>query len=351
MTLAVDSTKPVVWFREIGIHDRPVAGGKGASLGEMTGAGFPIPAGFVVSTAAFNQWLQELDKVYNIRSRITALDKDDLPAIQQCTAEIRAVLENEPLSAQLHDSIVGSYTELGTSHPVAIRSSATSEDSSEASFAGLQDTYLWVLDEAGLINKIRSCWASLYSSESVSYRLRLHVPEAQLAMAVVVQRMVNSRCSGVMFTRSPTTGDRSVVTIEGSWGLGSAVVSGEVTPDRFVVNKVTREIRTRVVANKAIEHVPAEGGGVLELEVSAERRAQCCLSDVQIHELVALGKKVEQHYGSPQDIEWAQDQDGNLLLLQSRPETVWAGKERVIVAKPAARAFDHIFNVMGGLKK
>jgi len=181
--------------------------------------------------------------------------------------------------------------------------------------------------------------------------LRLHVPEAQLAMAVVVQRMVNSRCSGVMFTRSPTTGDRSVVTIEGSWGLGSAVVSGEVTPDRFVVNKVTREIRTRVVANKAIEHVPAEGGGVLELEVSAERRAQCCLSDVQIHELVALGKKVEQHYGSPQDIEWAQDQDGNLLLLQSRPETVWAGKERVIVAKPAARAFDHIFNVMGGLKK
>ncbi len=352
MSSAVASKQqPVLWFKELGIHDRPVAGGKGASLGEMTGAGLPIPPGFVVSTVAFNQWLQELDQRHSIRSRITALDKDNLPAIQQCTAEIRALIEHEPLSPQLHATIVGSYAELGAGHPVAVRSSATSEDSAEASFAGLQDTYLWVKSEAELISKIRSCWASLYNPESVSYRLRLNLPEAQLAMGVVVQRMVNSSCSGVMFTRSPTTGDRSVITIEGSWGLGSAVVSGEVTPDRFVINKVTREIRTRVVADKAIEHVPAEQGGVLEQEVSAERRKQCCLSDAQIHALVALGKKVEQHYGSPQDIEWALDQDGNILLLQSRPETVWASKERMAVAKPAARAFDHIFNVMGGVKK
>lgn len=343
--------QPVLWFSELGIHDRPIAGGKGASLGEMTGAGLPIPPGFVVSTVAFNQWLQELDRTHAIRARIAALDKDDLPAIQQCTAEIRAVIEHEPLSAQLHDTIARSYAELGVTHPVAVRSSATSEDSAQASFAGLQDTWLWVTDEAELISKIRSCWASLYSPESVSYRLRLNVPEAQLAMAVVVQRMVHSRCSGVMFTRSPTTGDRSVITIEGSWGLGSAIVSGEVTPDRFVINKVTRDIRTRVVADKAMEHVPAESGGVLEQAVSADRRQQCCLSDEQIHALAALGKKVEQHYGSPQDIEWALDQDGTLLLLQSRPETVWASKERAAVAKPAARPFDHIFNVLGGLKK
>ncbi|MES2625216.1 MAG: PEP/pyruvate-binding domain-containing protein [Pseudomonadota bacterium] len=348
---AATRQQPILWFTELGIHDRPVAGGKGASLGEMTCAGLPIPSGFVVSTIAFNQWLQDLDHKHAIRARITGLDKDDLPAIQQCTAELRALIEHEPLSRQLHDTIACNYAELGTTHPVAVRSSATSEDSAEASFAGLQDTYLWVKTEAELISKIRSCWASLYSPESVSYRLRLNVPEAQLAMAVVVQRMVNSRCSGVMFTRSPTTGDRSVITIEGSWGLGSAIVSGEVTPDRFVINKVTRDIRTRVVADKAMEHIPAESGGVLEQEVSDERRKQCCLSDEQIHALVALGKKVEQHYGSPQDIEWALDQDGNILLLQSRPETVWASKERAAVAKPAARAFDHIFNVMGGVKK
>jgi pyruvate, water dikinase len=341
----------VLWFKELGIHDRPIAGGKGASLGEMTRAGLPIPAGFVVSTVAFNEWLQDLDRKHSIRARITTLDKDNLPAIQQCTAELRALIEHEPLSAQLHDTIAGSYAELGAAHPVAVRSSATSEDSAEASFAGLQDTYLWVKTEAELISKIRACWASLYSPESVSYRLRLQLPEAQLAMGVVVQRMVHSRCSGVMFTRSPTTGDRSVITIEGSWGLGSAIVSGEVTPDRFVINKVTREIRTRVVAEKTVEHVPAESGGVLEREVSAERRAQCCLSDAQVHALVALGKKVEQHYGSPQDIEWALDQDGTILLLQSRPETVWSTKERAAVAKPAARPFDHIFNVMGGVKK
>lgn len=352
MTSAVTSSQqPVLWFSELGIHDRLLAGGKGASLGEMTRAGLPIPPGFVVSTVAFNQWLQALDHKHAIRSRITALDKDDLPAIQHCTADIRAVIEQEPLATQLHDTLARSYAELGAAHPVAVRSSATSEDSAEASFAGLQDTYLWVKDEAELISKIRSCWASLYSPESVSYRLRLNVPEAQLAMAVVVQRMVHSRCSGVMFTRSPVTGDRSVVTIEGSWGLGSAIVSGEVTPDRFVINKVTRDIRTRVVADKLIEHVPAESGGVLEQEVSDARRTQCCLSDAHLHALVALGKQVEQLYGSPQDIEWALDQDGNLLLLQSRPETVWASKEQAAVARPAARAFDHIFNVMGGAKK
>lgn len=352
MTSANTRTQaPVIWFSDLGIHDRPVAGGKGASLGEMTGAGLPIPPGFVISTLAFNLWLQELDQVHAIRTRITALNKDDLPTIQRCTADIRALIEQEPLSAQLHDLIAASYAQLGAHVPVAVRSSATSEDSAEASFAGLQDTYLWVQGTDELISKVRSCWASLYSPESVSYRLRLNLPEAQLAMGVVVQRMVHSHTSGVMFTRSPTTGDRSVITIEGSWGLGSAIVSGEVTPDRFVVNKITGEIRTRVVADKAIEHVPAASGGVLEQDVSEERRKQCSLTDAQIHALVALGKKVEQHYGSPQDIEWALDQEGSILLLQSRPETVWATKERAPVAKPAARPFDHIFNLMGGLKK
>jgi pyruvate,water dikinase len=344
------NTRALIWFADLGIHDRPLAGGKGASLGEMTRAGLPIPEGFVVSTQAFTDWLQALDARHGIRQRISALRHDALEAVNACTAEIRAAIEQEPLSPALRDELAACYARLG-SGPVAVRSSATSEDSEEASFAGLQDTYLWVMGIDALIEKVRTCWSSLYSPESVSYRLRLGLPEDQLAMGVVVQRMVHSKCSGVMFTRSPTTGDRSVITIEGSWGLGSSIVSGEVTPDRFVVNKVTGDIRSRTIADKAIEHVPDVQGGVVELEVEAARRKTCCLNDAQIHALAQIGRQVEKHYGAPQDIEWALDQDDSIRLLQSRPETVWATRDKAPVARPAASAFDHIFATLGGKKQ
>ncbi len=146
--------------------------------------------------------------------------------------------------------------------PVAVRSSATTEDADDACFAGLQDTYLWVLGGDEVLHKVRECWASLYSVESVCYRRKHGLPEAGVAMGVVVQRMVDARCAGVMFTRSPTTGDRSVVTIEGAWGLGSAVVSGEVTPDRWVVAKITGEISVRDISDKHIQQLPAAGGGI-----------------------------------------------------------------------------------------
>ena len=233
--------------------------------------------------------------------------------------------------------------------PVAIRSSATSEDGSEASFAGLQDTYLWICGGDGVLHAVRDCWASLYSSESVSYRLRLKLPEEGLAMGVVVQRMVNSRCSGVMFTRSPLTGDRSVIAMEGSWGLGSAIVSGEVTPDKYVVNKVTGDIMKRTVSHKTVMHVPdLAAGGVREEPVPAERRDIACLSDEEIAELARVGKTIEGHYRCPQDIEWAFAPDGSggesLYLLQSRPETIWANKDANPAATPKARAFDHVFD-------
>jgi pyruvate,water dikinase len=154
-----------------------------------------------------------------------------------------------------------------------------------------------------------------------------------------------------MFTRSPLTGDRSVITLEGSWGLGSSIVSGEVTPDKFVINKITREITRRDIASKQHAHVPAPDGGILVQEVAPELQNTPCLQDAQILALADVARKVEQHYGKPQDIEWALDQDGNILLLQSRPETVWATKELAPVAKPAAKPFDHIFKVMAGAQR
>src|SRR4029077_16525966 len=166
-----------------------------------------------------------------------------------------------------------------TEQPVAVRSSATCEDALEASFAGLQDTYLWVKGAAQMISRVRSCWAGLYSVESISYRLKHGFAEERVAMAVVVQHMVDARTAGVMFTRSPTTGDRSVVTIEGAWGLGSAVVGGEVTPDRWVLGKVTGEISVREISDQKIQHVPAPAGGIEPVAVSDERRRLACLSD------------------------------------------------------------------------
>ena len=343
----------VAWFRDIDLNAVPRVGGKGASLGELRRASIAIPDGFVLTVDAFRAFVAPLRSQLDLETRIAALKGADTAQLSAACADIREALIKQRCPDALQVNIGTAYRELSEygRYPVAVRSSATSEDSADASFAGLQDTYLWVRNEQAMLEAVKLCWASLYNAESVSYRLRLGLPEAQLAMAVVIQRMVNSRCSGVMFTRSPLTGDRSVITIEGSWGLGSGIVSGEVTPDRFVVNKITREISKRDIATKLQAHVPAPDGGVLVDDVAADRQNVPCLSDEQVFALAEVGKQVERHYGKPQDIEWALDQDGHILLLQSRPETVWATKDKAPVAKPTAKPFDHIFKVMGGASR
>lgn len=167
-------------------------------------------------------------------------------------------------------------------------------------------------------------------------------------MAVVVQRMVDARTAGVMFTRSPLTGDRSVITIESTWGLGSAVVSGEVTPDRFVIAKITGEIPVREISDKHVQHVPVEGGGTKQIDTPEPQRRAPSISDEELAALKEIGRKVERHYGRPQDIEWAIDRSGNIFLLQSRPETVWSSREATPVAKPAENPVDHVMNIFGG---
>jgi pyruvate,water dikinase len=229
-----------------------------------------------------------------------------------------------------------------------VRSSATTEDASDASFAGLQDTYLWVGDSYHMLERIRACWSSLYSVESISYRRDRGIAEEEVAMAVVIQSMVDSRSSGVMFTRSPTTGDRSVVTIEGAWGLGSAVVGGEVTPDRWVLGKITGEISVREISDKHLEHRRAPGGGVASVDVPADRRRTACLDDRELESLRQVARQVERHYGCPQDIEWAIDAHGALLLLQSRPETVWSSKEAAPAARAATDPLSHVMSIFGG---
>ena len=341
----------VSWFADIGLDDRPHVGGKGGSLGELQRAGIRVPPGFVVRTGAFERFLEEIERSAPVRARVEALDADDLAAIEACSHDLRGRIERTALPADLAAEISAAHATLmgGGRAAVAVRSSATTEDATDASFAGLQDTYLWITTAADALDRVRSCWASLYSVESISYRRRRKFPEASVAMAVVVQVMVNARTAGVMFTRSPTTGDRSVITVESAWGLGSAVVGGEVTPDRWVIGKIAGEISVRTISDKAVEHVPAAGGGVQAVAVGDDRRHAASMSDAELQALRQIGRQVERHYGTAQDIEWAVDRlSGEILLLQSRPETVWSVKDAAPVAKPVDNPLLHVMSIFGG---
>lgn len=345
------SSEHISWFADVTLRDRPRVGGKGGSLGELARAGVAVPPGFVVCTPAFERFLGVLENEDPIRSYVESLDALDLEAITDASKKLRTRLEKTALPANVQADLLAAHAKLcggDPNSPVAVRSSATSEDAEDASFAGLQDTYLWVTGAEETLRSLRSCWASLYSVPSIAYRRKHRLPEAGVAMAVVIQRMVDARAAGVMFTRSPLTGDRSVITIEGSWGLGSAVVSGEVTPDRFVIAKITGEISVRNISEKHIQHVPATGGGVRESEVPQELRQTPCLSDGEIAVLKDIGCRVERLYGRPQDIEWAVDRAGEIFVLQGRPETVWSAKEQAPVARPADNPLQHVLRIFGG---
>lgn len=342
-------------FEELRRDDVGSVGGKCASLGELTSAGVRVPAGFAVTTDAFQAFLATADPNGEIRSAVEELVDADTATVESASKKLKARITSADMPDAVRAAITDAWRELAAGRhdvPLAVRSSATCEDSEAASFAGLQDTYLWTRGENDLIDRVRACWASIYNAESITYRRRLDLDESDIGMAVAVQAMVDAEAAGVMFTRSPTTGDRSVIVIESSWGLGSSLVSGEVTPDRFVVNKVTGEITTRDIADKASLHAPdTSGSGVVEREVDTEQRTKPSVTDGQIAELWQIARDIEKHYGSPQDIEWAVPKAGtapdtSVRLLQSRPETVWAAKERAPSAKPQAKAFDHVLGVL-----
>jgi pyruvate,water dikinase len=344
--------KYISWFRDIGLNDRPKVGGKAGSLGELHRAGIHVPPGFVVRTEAFEGFIDALERLSPVRARVEGLAASELEEMGAVSRELRRRIEDAPLPEDLQQEIRDAYERLDESRPrpaVAVRSSATTEDAADASFAGLQDTYLWVTHADSVIGKIRSCWGSLYSVESLSYRRRYGIAESAVAMAVVVQTMVDARTAGVMFTRSPISGDRSVISIEGAWGLGSALVSGEVTPDRWVVAKITGEISVRDISDKAIRHAQSPQGGVEELPVEESLRREPCLSDAELQALRAIGRQVERHYGRPQDIEWAIDRHTQgIVLLQSRPETVWSNKDNQAAAMPVTDPLLHVMNIFGG---
>jgi pyruvate,water dikinase len=329
--------------------DEPRYGGKSASLGELLAAGIPVPPGFALSATAYKTFVAEAALADRIAAAMNTAAGGDLEAVGAASETIGAAIRAAELPGAAAREIARAYASLAEtvgadSPPVAVRSSALGEDSEEATFAGQQESYLWVRGAHGVCRAVRDCWASLYTPAAISYRARFgDAVGAQPAMGVTIQAMVDARVSGVMFTCNPVSGDPSMVAINAAWGLGLAVVGGEVTPDDYMVSKVTGEVVRAQVHDKHIEYVPdPRGHGATSVEVAAGRREARCLDDDALAALVDVGKRVERHFGSRQDIEWAIARDhglpDGLFVLQSRPVTASALPERKPPPKSAIAA-------------
>ncbi|UKA54882.1 phosphoenolpyruvate synthase [Arthrobacter sp. FW305-BF8] len=300
----------------------PEVGGKAANLGELIAAGLPVPAGFCLTTRAYIQAVEPLG-LADVHHALQDTPADDLEALASLAARARSQIISAELPTAIAGEVLTAYRALD-GVPVAVRSSATAEDLPFASFAGQQDTYLNVIDAVALLDTVRKCWASLWTDRAVAYRASRNIDPATVALAVVVQRMVDAEAAGVMFTANPVTGRRREAVIDASPGLGEAVVSGAVNPDHFVVDTASGAVLQRRLGDKRTAVRPLPAGGTESVEQTAAgpgAENQPCLTDAQIRELTALGSKAEAHYGAPQDTEWALDVDGKFWLTQSRPIT------------------------------
>ncbi|MEM1813863.1 MAG: pyruvate, water dikinase, partial [Thermoplasmatales archaeon] len=316
-----------------------LAGGKGANLGELLSQGIRVPPGFVITSKAYSYFLD-----YNgLREKI-------ISALNLSPDEASKVIKNLILSAKLpldlEEMINSSYNELanmaGKEVLVAVRSSATAEDIENASFAGQQDTYLNV-NRSNIIEAVKLVWASLYNERAIEYRKSKGIDSSKVEMAVVVQKMVNSKSSGVMFTLNPSNGDRNLIVIESSWGLGEAVVGGKVTPDEIVISKSNLKILDKRISKKNLKIVYDKGRNI-EVHLEGEESEKPSISDEEALELAKLALKIEAHYGTPMDIEWAIDSDlkfpDNVFIVQARPETFWSSRKKEDVKveeKPSER--------------
>ncbi|MFB6090779.1 MAG: PEP/pyruvate-binding domain-containing protein [Halobellus sp.] len=309
-----------------------LVGGKNASLGELMEAGdeVQVPPGFAVTTDFYEAFLEEQSLGEYISERLATVDIDDDSAVAAASADIREHIESAELPDFLAEHLASAWQELQVETgnedlQVAVRSSATAEDLPDASFAGQQDTYLNVTDFDAVVQRTKECMASLFTARAITYREKHGFDRDEVQISVGVQKMVDARTSGVMFTVNPSNGDRSKVRIESNWGLGEAVVSGTVTPDSFLVDKPVYKIVDRNVSEKNVMTVPTDAG-TEEVEVDDDRRDVPSLTADEIIKLTDLAKAIERHYDEPQDIEWAIEEDGDerrFYVLQSRPETTW----------------------------
>src|SRR6266702_8602700 len=309
----------VLGLQEVDEMQVALVGGKGAHLGELSRIeGIRVPAGFCMTTDAFRQIMTTVPWIDDQLDRLSRLDPDDRQAIRTLSAEIRRTVEGIAIPDDLAAAITRSVIRLGGQAAYAVRSSATAEDLPTASFAGQQDTYLNVVGSAAILEHVSRCWASLFTERAVTYRLRNGFDHRKLHMAVVVQQMVFPHAAGILFTADPVTSNRKVASVEATFGLGEALVSGLVNADAYKVRD--GKVVAKAVATKQLAIRASPAGGTQEEAIDPERQEQPALTDAQVVRLAQLGRRIEAHFGRPQDIEWCLVDD-DFLIVQSRPIT------------------------------
>ncbi|MDD3679003.1 MAG: phosphoenolpyruvate synthase, partial [Patescibacteria group bacterium] len=327
-------TKNILWFNEVGKDDGALVGGKGANLGELTKAGFPVPSGYIITAQAYFDYIKETGLDKKIEKILDGLDFEDSKDLQKRAEEVKSLIRKTKLPEHLNKEILEAYKKLAVETRteklyVAVRSSATAEDLADASFAGQQATYLNVIGTRDLLKAVHDCWASLFEARAIYYRNDKGFSQLEVGIAVPVQKMVNSDTAGVMFTIDPTNNDLDHVSIEAAYGLGEVVVLGAVNPDRYLINKKTREISKKEIAKQTWmltrESGSSDTGNLDDLEkegvdVSPEKQKVQKISDKEIFKLFDLAMAIEKHYGKPQDTEWAIEK-GRVYMVQSRPVT------------------------------
>jgi pyruvate,water dikinase len=313
----------IAWFADVSKGDVSQVGGKGANLGELTRAGFPVPPGFVVTAAAYLQALDDAGARHQLGSRVEGLEVDDPAALARAAADCQAAVRSAGMPTTVRRAVLDAYRQLGGAtgqdETVAVRSSATAEDTASTSFAGMNETFTNVRGADQLVDRIVDCWVSLWSPRVVAYRATQQLDD-EPAIAVVVQRMVDAHTSGVMFTADPASGDRARVVIEAAYGLGEVVVGGQVEPDTYVVSKDGPRILEERIGTKATKIVRGTDGRDLRVPVAPGDQARRVLDENALMALAHTAIEVERHYGAPQDMEFALD-DHHIWIVQSRPIT------------------------------
>lgn len=313
----------IVRFDAAEASDKSVVGGKGANLGRLVRSGFPVPPGFCLTTSAYTEFIATAGLEGDIAALLADADYSDADDVEMRTAKVRDLIFNAAVPSAIVDALSIAYRGLGDDAYVAVRSSGTAEDLAEASFAGLHDTLLDIRGPQAVLDAVRACWASLWTGRATAYRFNNGFDHAQARLSVVIQEMIESDASGVMFTANPLTTATDEVMIDSSWGLGEAVVQGIVTPDQYLVRSDDLKVREKTLGTKElrIRRVPGSGSGTVTEDVPQSDRTRFTLTDAQVGELAQLGLRVQDYYGGfPQDIEWAL-RDNRFHLLQSRPVT------------------------------
>lgn len=328
----------IISIKDLGVDDIPIAGGKAANLGELTSAGFEVPPGFVLTTESYDYFLESNGLGDLLATVMENLDVSSDEKVQEASVNIRRAFEVGKIPEDLEELIISEYEKLGNgSNPlVAVRSSATAEDLPTASFAGQQDTFLNVSNPQSLLESIKRCWSSLFTPRAIAYRVQKGFDHASVKLAVVVQRMISSDRSGIMFTVDPNS-ELPHIIIEAGYGLGEALVGGKVTPDTYCVDKFHRKILNKRISNQTWMLVRGDSGECMRMEVPSEITKEQKITDKQIYELAEIGNQIEMHYNKPMDIEWCIEKD-QIYVVQARPITTLSNDEKKM----------HSCNVEGG---